>query len=67
MPVVITSYSIHYTKLYDWQIDDALHAPILYPAAATARADAAAAGYLAYLRSPEAAAIFARFGFAMAE
>lgn len=41
------------------------HPPITYPVAATKTANPATAAYLAYLRSPEARAIFERFGFSV--
>ena len=41
------------------------HPPIVYPAAATTTAHPAAREYLAFLRSPDAAAIFRRHGFAI--
>jgi molybdate transport system substrate-binding protein len=50
-----------------WRIDDSLHDPIRYPAARIVGADPAAGDYLAYLRSPRAAAIFARYGFGVAQ
>jgi molybdate transport system substrate-binding protein len=40
-----------------------IHPPIVYPAAATATARPTAREYLAFLRSPDAAAIFRRHGF----
>ncbi len=40
------------------------HPPIVYPVAATAGARAGAAGYLAFLRSSTAKAIFEKYGFA---
>lgn len=43
---------------------DNSHPPIVYPAAVVAASrNGAAAGYLAFLRSPPAAAIFRRYGF----
>ena len=39
------------------------HPPIIYPVAATATAKPEAAGYLAYLRSSAAKAIFEKYGF----
>lgn len=39
------------------------HPPIVYPVAATTSKNAAAAGYLAFLRSPDAKAIFEKYGF----
>jgi molybdate transport system substrate-binding protein len=43
---------------------DSSHPPIVYPAALVAASkNGAAAGYLAFLRSPAAAAIFRRYGF----
>ncbi|HEX3405886.1 MAG TPA: molybdate ABC transporter substrate-binding protein, partial [Caulobacteraceae bacterium] len=43
---------------------DATHPPIVYPAAVvTASQNRAAGGYLAFLKSPQAAAIFRRYGF----
>ncbi|HUL74733.1 MAG TPA: molybdate ABC transporter substrate-binding protein [Vicinamibacterales bacterium] len=42
---------------------DSTHPPIVYPAALTARASAAAASVLDYLRGPAARATFARQGF----
>jgi molybdate transport system substrate-binding protein len=39
------------------------HAPIVYPVAATATADAEAGAYLTFLRSQQAKAIFERYGF----
>ncbi|HEY6455983.1 MAG TPA: molybdate ABC transporter substrate-binding protein [Steroidobacteraceae bacterium] len=39
------------------------HDPIIYPAAATARAPAAAADFVKFLASPAAQAIFAKYGF----
>ncbi len=42
---------------------EATHAPIVYPAALTARAPPAAAQYLAILGGPGAREIFARYGF----
>jgi molybdate transport system substrate-binding protein len=43
---------------------DATHPPIVYPAAVVAASqNRAAAGYLAFLKSPKAAAIFHRYGF----
>ncbi|HUX72279.1 MAG TPA: molybdate ABC transporter substrate-binding protein [Steroidobacteraceae bacterium] len=39
------------------------HPPIVYPIALTAVAKPAAAKFLAYLRSPASAAVFARYGF----
>jgi molybdate transport system substrate-binding protein len=39
------------------------HAPIVYPAAATATAHAEGAAYLAFLRSQQAKSIFERYGF----
>lgn len=50
-----------------WTIDDSLHDPILYPAAEVKGAKPEAAAYLAYLKSPEAAAIFERYGFGIAK
>ena len=45
---------------------DDSHPPIVYPAALTTAAhDPQAAAYLAFLRGPEAAAIFRRFGFGL--
>jgi len=41
------------------------HEPIVYPAAATRTAKAAAAPYLAFLRSSAAQAIFERYGFSV--
>ena len=42
---------------------DNSHAPITYPAAATATAGPDAAGFLAFLRSNEAAPMWNKFGF----
>lgn len=43
---------------------DALHAPIVYPAALVAASrNPAAGGFLGYLQGPEAAAIFRKYGF----
>ena len=42
---------------------DASHAPIVYPIALTKAAQPAAERFLDFLRSPRAAAIFARYGF----
>lgn len=42
---------------------DELHPPIVYPAAATTTADADSRAFLAFLGGPEAAAIFAGYGF----
>jgi molybdate transport system substrate-binding protein len=43
---------------------DATHAPIVYPAALIAASqNAAAGGYLGFLRGPEATAIFRKYGF----
>lgn len=42
---------------------DHSHAPITYPAAATASAGSGAAAYLVFLRSPEAAAVWKKHGF----
>ena len=42
------------------------HPPIVYPAALTATAKPGAGAFLAFLRGPEAAAAFARQGFALA-
>jgi molybdate transport system substrate-binding protein len=42
---------------------DDSHPPIIYPVALTATAKADAASYLAFLRTPAAAAIFKRYGF----
>lgn len=42
---------------------DHSHAPITYPAAATATAGPGAAGFLAYLRSSEAAPLWKKYGF----
>src|ERR1035437_5212789 len=39
------------------------HPPVIYPVAATATAKAEAAGYLAFLRSSAAKAIFEKYGF----
>jgi molybdate transport system substrate-binding protein len=39
------------------------HDPIIYPAAATARAQAGAADFVKFLSSPAARAIFAKYGF----
>ncbi len=39
------------------------HPPVIYPVAATTSAGPQAADYLAFLRSPEAKAIFERYGF----
>ena len=39
------------------------HLPIVYPIAAIKGADADAAGFIAYLRSPAARAVFERYGF----
>jgi len=39
------------------------HPPIVYPVAATTSKNAAAAGYLAFLGSPDAKAIFEKYGF----
>ena len=50
-----------------WQIADDLHDPILYPAAQVKGADAEAADYLAYLKSPKASAIFESYGFGVAK
>jgi molybdate transport system substrate-binding protein len=50
-----------------WRIDDSLHDPIRYPVGLVKGAHPAAADYLAYLRSPAAAAIFARYGFGVAK
>ncbi len=43
---------------------DDSHPPIVYPVAATTSKNAAVEGYLAFLRSSEARAIFEKFGFA---
>lgn len=45
-------------------VPDALHAPILYEAIATAGAPDAALGFIAYLASPGGQAVLARHGFA---
>ncbi len=42
---------------------DGSHPPIVYPVAATANAKADAGKYLAFLRTPEAKAIFEKYGF----
>src|SRR5690606_31580601 len=42
---------------------DDSHPPIVYPIAATTSKNTAAAGYLAFLRSPDARTIFERYGF----
>jgi molybdate transport system substrate-binding protein len=39
------------------------HPPIVYPVAATTRDSPAAASYLAFLRSPDARAVFEKYGF----
>jgi len=44
---------------------DGSHPPIVYPAAETATAKAAAARYLAFLRSRDAKAIFEKYGFSI--
>ena len=41
------------------------HPAIIYPIAATKTANPAAATYLTFLRSPEAKAIYERFGFSV--
>jgi molybdate transport system substrate-binding protein len=43
------------------------HAPIVYPAALVKGGKPAAARFLAYLRGPEAGAIFTRYGFSLSD
>ncbi|HEY1544935.1 MAG TPA: molybdate ABC transporter substrate-binding protein [Xanthobacteraceae bacterium] len=42
---------------------DSSHPPIIYPVAATASAKGDTAGYIAFLRSPDAKTIFEKYGF----
>jgi molybdate transport system substrate-binding protein len=42
---------------------EASHSPVIYPVAATNHAQAKSMDYLAYLQSPQASAIFKRYGF----
>lgn len=46
-------------------VPESLHKPVRYPAALTASANPAARGFLAYLRSPAATAVFTRLGFSV--